>query len=163
EERIGGQVTIGRKLNDKWSASGRIRIEGVGIHDVPDYEPIDYQEVVGENFLLGLRGSVTRDTRDSYLRPTEGSLVEVSYEECLGSFTFPLFTADANKYFTIWQRADGSGRHVLAARTELGIAGSNTPVYERFFAGGFRSMRGFEFRGVGPQMNEFELGGDFLW
>jgi outer membrane protein insertion porin family len=163
EERIGGQVTLGRKLNDKWSASGRIRIEGVGIHDVPDYEPIDYQEVVGENFLVGLRGTVTRDTRDSYLRPTEGSLVEASYEECLGSFTFPLVTADANKYFTIYQRADGSGRQVLAARSEIGWAGSDTPVYERFFAGGFRSMRGFEFRGVGPQVNGFEIGGDFLW
>ena len=25
EERVGGQVTIGRKLNDKWAASARLR------------------------------------------------------------------------------------------------------------------------------------------
>ncbi|HBI46286.1 MAG TPA: hypothetical protein DDY78_26050, partial [Planctomycetales bacterium] len=40
-------------------------------------------------------------------------------------------------------------------------AGANTPVYERFYAGGFRSIRGFEFRGVGPDVNGFKVGGDF--
>ena len=40
---------------------------------------------------------------------------------------------------------------------------SHTPVFERFYAGGFRSMRGFEFRGVGPVISGFEIGGDFEW
>ena len=35
-------------------------------------------------------------------------------------------------------------------------------MYERFFAGGFRSIRGFEFRGVGPDVNGFKVGGNFL-
>jgi outer membrane protein assembly factor BamA len=163
EERLGTRVTIGRKLNEKWTANAGLRIENVGIHDVPIFAPIDYQSVVGNNFLLGFRAGVTRDTRDSYLRPTEGSLVDVSFEECVGDFTFPLFNAEGNKYWTIYQRPDGSGRHVLAARSQIGIAGSNTPVFERFYAGGFRSMRGFEFRGVGPDVNTFMVGGDFLF
>jgi len=50
---------------------------------------------------------------------------------------------------------------VLALRSELGIAGSNTPVFERFYAGGFRSLRGFAFRGVGPSALGIEVGGDF--
>src|SRR5262249_3630011 len=60
-----------------------------------------------------------------------------------------------------YQRPDGSGRHVLAARSEISWEGSNAPVFERFYAGGFRSMRGFEFRGVGPNIDGFEVGGDF--
>src|SRR5262249_44304181 len=91
----------------------------------------------------------------------EGSLVEVSFEQVLGDFTFPQFNAELNKYWTVYQRPDGSGRHVLAARSVLGWTGSQTPVFERFYAGGFRSMRGFEFRGVGPAVNGFETGGDF--
>ena len=59
------------------------------------------------------------------------------------------------------QLDSGSGRHVLALHSELSFAGSNTPVYERFYAGGFASMRGFEFRGVGPFINGFNIGGDF--
>jgi outer membrane protein assembly complex protein YaeT len=161
ESRLGTRITVGRKLNPNWSVSGTLRIEDVGVHNIQSFEPDDILAAQGQHFLLGLRGAVTRDTRDSYLRATEGSLVEVAFEEVTGDFTFPQLNAEANEYWTIYQRADGSGRHVLAARTALGWTGSNTPVYERFYAGGFRSMRGFEFRGVGPAINGFEIGGDF--
>ena len=36
-------------------------------------------------------------------------------------------------------------------------------MFERFYAGGFRSLRGFQFRGVGPDVNGFKVGGDFLF
>jgi outer membrane protein assembly complex protein YaeT len=163
ESRLGGRITIGRQLNKYWSASAGIRIENVGIHDVSVFAPYDYQAVVGNNFLLGLRAGVTRDSRDSYLRPTEGSHLEFSFEQVLGEFTFPVVNVEGTKYFTVYQRPDGSGRQVLAARTQLAYAGSNAPVYERFYAGGFQSMRGFEFRGVSPDINGFKVGGDFMF
>src|SRR5262249_28430628 len=67
------------------------------------------------------------------------------------------------KYFTIYQRPDGSGRHVLAARSQVAWAGTEAPVFERFYMGGFRSLRGFAFRGVGPNVDGFEVGGDFMF
>jgi outer membrane protein assembly complex protein YaeT len=161
ESRLGTRVTLGRKLNQYWSVTGTMRVEDVGVHNVQFFEPDDILEAQGQHFLLGLRAAVSRDSRDSYLRPTEGSLLEVSFEEVLGDFTFPQINAEYNQYFTLYQRPDGSGRHVLAARSVLGWSGSNTPVYERFYAGGFRSMRGFEFRGVGPDIDGFKIGGDF--
>jgi outer membrane protein assembly factor BamA len=163
EDRLGSRVTIGRKFTKEWSGYVGLRIEEVGVHNVQSFEPADFQQAAGENFLIGGKIGVTRDTRDSYLRPTEGSLVDVSYEEVTGDFTYPLFNIDANKYFTTYQRPDGSGRHVLALRSEVDVAGSHTPVYDRFYAGGFRSMRGFEFRGVGPDIEGFKVGGDFMW
>src|SRR5262249_23616973 len=39
----------------------------------------------------------------------------------------------------------------------------DAPVSERFYAGGFRSSRGFTFRGVGPDSNGSRVGGDFLF
>ena len=36
-------------------------------------------------------------------------------------------------------------------------------AFGRYYAGGFRSMRGFEFRGVGPDINGFKAGGDSLF
>jgi outer membrane protein assembly complex protein YaeT len=161
ESRLGTRITVGRKLNQYWSVSGTLRIEDVGVHNVQFFEPADIQAAEGQHFLAGVRGGVTRDTRDSYLRPTEGSLIDVSFEQFLGDFTFPQFNAEANQYWTVYERADGSGRHVLAARSAFGWTGSHTPVFERFYAGGFRSMRGFEFRGVGPDINGFKVGGDF--
>lgn len=163
ESRYGSRITIGRRLNERWSVAGSARIENVGIRNVSFFAPTDYTSVIGDHFALGLRGGVTRDTRDSYLRPTSGSILEAGYEQVLGSFTYPLVTVEGSKFFTTYQRADGSGKHVLAFRSQFGFAGSNTPVYDRFFAGGFRSIRGFQFRGIGPQQNGFFTGGDFMW
>src|SRR5262245_14769664 len=162
ESRLGTRITLGRRLGEKWSANVGLRVENVGIHNVPPQAPIDYQSVVGDNFLVGFRGGIARDTRDSFLRPTEGGRVELSFEEVTGDFTFPVLSLEGNRYFTLFQRADGSGRQVLALRSQISWAGSNTPVFERFYAGGFRSLRGFAFRGVGPETNGFRVGGDFM-
>jgi outer membrane protein insertion porin family len=163
EQRIGGRVVVGRKFGPNWSANLAFRAEEVDIYNVPFYFPQDITKYIGSHSLFGARASVTRDTRDSYLRPTEGSQIEMGYEECFGSYTFPLYTVEASKYFTTYQRPDGSGRHVLAFRSQAMFAGSDTPIYERFYAGGFRSLRGFEFRGVGPFEDGLNVGGTFAF
>jgi outer membrane protein insertion porin family len=162
EQREGARMTLGRQFTRFWNVSLGGRIENIAVNNVPTGAPIDYQSVEGNNFLFGLRGSVALDTRDSFLRATRGGQLELSYEECLGEFTFPLINLVANKYWTTFQRADGSGRQVLVYHGQAGWAGTNTPVYERFFAGGFTTIRGFQFRGVGPDINGFKVGGDFL-
>lgn len=163
ERRLGSRVTIGRKLNQFWSVSAGVRVENVDVRNVFPFAPPDILDAKGNNFLLALRAGVTRDSRDSFMRPTEGSLLDVSFEQGFGDFTFPVVNVEGNKYFTLWQRPDGSGRHVLALRSQFGWAGDDTPVFERFFAGGFRSMRGFQFRGVGPNVNGFMVGGNFMF
>jgi outer membrane protein assembly complex protein YaeT len=178
ESRLGTRITLGRKLNQYWSVSGGVRIEDVGVHSVPFYDPAVYQNAEGDSFLLGWQAGVTRDTRDSFLRPTEGSLLNLTFEEVTGDLpakgntvvpgspkswsAYPSFNVDFNKYWTLYQRADNSGRHVLAYHGQVGWEGSDAPVFERFFAGGFRSMRGFQFRGISPQINGINVGGDFM-
>src|SRR5262249_27462206 len=163
EQRVGDRLTIGRRLNQYWTASVTGRVEDIEGRNISIFAPPDYQEIEGHNFLVSARLAFTRDSRDSYLRPTEGSVLDVSFEQATGDFTFPLFNVDFNQYWTIFQRADGTGRHVLTLHSQLGIAGANTPVFERYFAGGFRSIRGFAFRGVGPTdpFGNFKLGGGF--
>ena len=108
-----------------------MRVEEIGVHDVPFYAPPDYQQAVGNHFLVGLRGALTRDDRDNVLRPTEGSLLDLSYEQCFGDLAFPLVNIEYSRLFTLWQRPDGSGRQVLALHSQLAWAGDSTPVYER--------------------------------
>ncbi|MSR31444.1 MAG: hypothetical protein EXR99_08065 [Gemmataceae bacterium] len=163
ETRAGGRFTLGRKLNQYWTANASLRVEDIGVYQIAAGAPVDYTSVAGQNFLVGLRANATRDSRDSFLRATEGSIFDVSFEQAWGEFAFPLFSAEFNKYVTTYQRADGSGRHVLAMRSQFSWAGEDTPVYERYFAGGFRSMRGFQFRGVSPNVNGFMTGGDFMF
>ncbi len=162
ERRVGGRVTIGHQLNEFWSVSGGVRVEGINVDDVSIFAPDDYQSVRGQNFLAAPRTTVVRDSRDSFLRPTEGSRAEASFEQAFGDFTFPVVNVEGSKYFTVFQRRDGSGKHVIAARSQFSWAGDDTPVFERFFAGGFRSLRGFSFRGVGPREGGFNVGGNMM-
>ncbi len=162
EYRVGGRVSIGRKISDHWSIVGTIRAEEINVGNVTLGAPDDYTNVIGSHFLAGFRAGVTRDTRDSVMRPTDGSLLTIGYEQCVGDYTFPLASIDYTQWWTVFQRADGSGRHVLQLHSEFDWAGDNTPVYERYFAGGFRSIRGFQFRGVSPNVNGFMIGGDVM-
>jgi outer membrane protein assembly complex protein YaeT len=163
EDRVGGRFTLDRQFDPIWRASLTTRVEGVNVDDVAWYAPRSISEYVGWHFLLGLRAGITRDTRDSFIFPTTGSVFDAGFEQVLGDYSFPIGTAEYTKFFSskYLQREDGSGKHVLAVRSQLGISGGNTPVYERFYAGGFRSLRGFTFRGVGPNENGLFTGGTF--
>jgi outer membrane protein insertion porin family len=59
------------------------------------------------------------------------------------------------------ERPDHSGRHVLTLSSKVGFTGNETPVYDRFFAGGFSTLRGFDFRGASPVKSNVQVGGDF--
>jgi len=163
ENRIGDRVTIDRRLDPIWKASGSVRVEAVEVKDVPAYATPAITDDIGWSTLVGLRAGLTRDTRDSFIYPTNGSVFDIGYEQVLGDYTFPIGTAEYTKFLSskYLQREDGSGKHVVAVRSQVSIAGSNAPVFERFYAGGFRSLRGFTFRGVGPSENNLHVGGTF--
>jgi outer membrane protein insertion porin family len=163
ESRLGTRLTVGRPIGDCWRVEGTVRLEDVGVHHVDFGEPVEITRDIGDHFLAGFRIAARYDTRDSYLRPTSGSLVDMSVEAVTGDYNFPKILVDASQYWTTYQRRDGSGKHVVALRSDLGYETSDAPVFERFYAGGFRSMRGFEFRGVSPNVQGVEVGGDFMW
>jgi outer membrane protein insertion porin family len=65
------------------------------------------------------------------------------------------------RYFVLHQRADGSGRQVLALYSYTGVTGKNTPIYDRFFLGGIGTIRGFYYRDASPTFDTVDDGGDF--
>ena len=161
EGRTGNRLTLGHQFTREWSASTSLRVEDINVFNVGAGAPPDYTSVIGQHFLVAPGITVAYDTRDSFMKPTEGGKVEFSFEQCFGDFTFPIFNVEGTRYFTTWQRPDGSGKHVLMFRSVLSWEGTEAPVYERFFAGGYMSLRGFDFRGVGPNINGYMVGGQF--
>jgi outer membrane protein insertion porin family len=163
ERRTGGRVALGYQfLNDLWGTFA-YRLEDVRISRpiVPHGYIPELDEVLGSNTLHGLRVQLTRDTRDNSFLPTEGYVLELGFEQVLGSFSYPRADLDARKYFLLRQHPDGSGRHVLSLSSRLAWSGSDTPIYEHFYAGGFSTIRGFEFRGVTPRKYGVGVGGEF--
>jgi outer membrane protein assembly complex protein YaeT len=163
EDRVGARITLDRRLDPIWKASVSTRVEGVNINSIPLGAPPTIANAEGEHLLVGVRAGLNRDTRDSYVYPTKGNVFDVGVEQVFGTYSFPVVTAEFSQFFSsqYLAREDGSGRHVLGLRTQVGYAGNDTPVFERFYAGGIRSFRGFQFRGVGPFEDGFAVGGKF--
>jgi len=188
EERLGGFVSVGKRFGDVWSASVSTRYEQVSVQDIDSDAPVDVFAVEDDAVLDGLEFSVTRSTVDDRIFPTRGTRLVAGLEHVgllTDDFSFTRFSAEANAFFTVDE--DFFGRKtVLSLRSEIGLIldeGERTvtvggtdfrvpevPIYERFFAGGHNSFRGFDFRGVGPRgvvpsgaVGDDAVGGRWLW
>lgn len=163
EQRIGGRVGLGYRLTPDLSLSTSLRGERVEISDPRVLGVPELDSALGRHELFGGRVTLTHDTRDVPFLPTEGHLIELAYEQVFGSFDYPRGELDYRRFFLIRERPDGSGRHTLATSLRLGVSGSQTPIFENFFAGGFSTIRGFDFRGASPMKNSVRVGGEFTY
>ena len=162
EERAGGRINLGRQITQNLSIGGILRAENVDISDPDVPTPQILADALGNNMLLTAGGALTWDNRDSPLLPSEGQFAELTYTHGIEDFQYPRIDLEATQFFTIFSRPDGSGKHILSVGGQAGWTGDDTPIFERYFAGGFQSLRGFEFRGVGPREHGVNIGGQFL-
>lgn len=159
EARGGGRFALGKQFGTQTYADLAVRVEDVNISDFRTPAPAEFYAVSGSTFLATLRPSIHFDNRNDPFLPSEGSYLEFAYEQGWGDFTFPKFTVEGRQHFTIRERPDQTGKHILSMRGFFGISGQDTPLYERFYAGDFRSLRGFAYRGVGPYILGSNVGG----
>ncbi|MGH8654495.1 MAG: outer membrane protein assembly factor BamA [Gammaproteobacteria bacterium] len=106
-----------------------------------------------KGFLSGPTLGVVWNVTDDLLNPKKGGIVtlvgEQAGEPWGGDFRFFKLSAEGKKYQQVgWDI-------VLAARLKIGIADSlgaddDFPLFERFYAGGEKSVRGYGRRRLGP-------------
>jgi len=163
ESRLGGRVSLGRRLNQEISVNAGVRMESVTI-DNPrlNTSPQLNAELGNSNLFLGNIGLI-RDTRDNAFLATKGTYMSATYSQAFGDYSFSRGDLDYRRYRLMYERPDGSGRHTISYGTKLGFSGSGTPIFENYFAGGFSTLRGFDFRGAGPMENGVRVGGEFQW
>ena len=161
ENRLGGRVSVGKQLDPYWSVSTAFRFEEVEIEDPRTPTPDVLAVAVGSNALITGQISLSHDTRDATIQPGAGHFGQISYEQAFGDFEYPRFEGEYRQYFTTYQRPDNSGRQVFTVSGNVGWSGDDTPIFERFFAGGFQTFRGFSFRGVSPRSLGVATGGTF--
>jgi outer membrane protein insertion porin family len=159
ERRAGGRVSLGYQFGPQIYASTAFRVEDVDVHGFKYPAPADFLAAAGHTTLATIRPAIRFDNRNNPFSPSSGSYLEAAFEQGFGTFSFPKFTLEGKQHFTTGQRPDGSGKRTLTMRSFFGITGRDTPLYERFFAGDYRSMRGFYYRGVGPHVLGLNTGG----
>ena len=162
ENRLGGRVTIGRQLTQEWSLIGSIRLESVDILRPTIPTPPILAQALGTSFLSTGRIAIAHDTRDSQFQPAAGHYLTGGYEQAFGEYNYPRIDGEAHQYFTTYSRPDGGGRHILSLGLQAAWSGSNTPIFEHYFAGGFQSLRGFSYRGVSPIQGRVRVGGRWM-
>jgi len=163
EQRAGGRVGWGYQLTPDLSANFSIGGEDVKIYNPFVPTPPQLAAVLGHNALYSSILSLIHDTRDSTFIATQGHRVSINLEQAWGSFSFPRAVLGFRQYFLVRERPDGSGRHVLTLTNDTGFTGTNTPIFENFFAGGYSTLRGFYFRGAQPldPATGVQIGGKF--
>ncbi len=182
ERRTSGTVSVGRQfgLDYFWevaATAGAVKISNIELRDrtgdglitpadMPDY----LGRVKGTNQVNLLGFTIGRDTRDSFLMPTEGhrmsGMVETSSDAIASDFDFLRFLLEGRWYRTL-ARDELDRPHVINWRGRVGVmvpkdGRVDSPIFERFFVGGAADMRGFGFRGLGPHDFDEPLGGEFM-
>ena len=170
ERRVGGNVSFGKRLTrgwlKDWYAEAALRTEQVTVDDLDLWAPRDVREVEGGNFMTSVKGTLVRDRTDSRFVPTTGDVLRLSWEQ-YGALGGEHFFAKVIGAYT-WHKTllvDVKERkHVLSLRGDLGGIFGDAPTFDRFYAGGIGSIRGFDFRSVSPRqgLKDDPVGGDFL-
>ncbi len=163
EQRLGGRFAFGYRLGPDLSISAGLRMEDVELYNPRNNSSPELNDSLGSTDLYLANVSLIRDTRDHPFLPTQGNFLSMTYSQGFGEVDFPRGDIDFRTYRLMYERPDGSGRHTLSYGTKLGFSGSQTPIFENYFAGGFSTLRGFDFRGASPVQGDIRVGGTFQW
>lgn len=129
------------------------RLEYDRLNNVTSATASELQEFQRKGTLSGISAGFVWSTVDDPLNATRGGLLSFTTEQVGGGlggdFEFVKFVGEARKYYLI------ASKTVLAGRLKLGFAdpfgkSEEVPLFERFFAGGINSVRGYERYRLGP-------------
>ncbi|RME19287.1 MAG: outer membrane protein assembly factor BamA [Deltaproteobacteria bacterium] len=141
----GGSVTWGYEFIDDWRVALSYTLEHV---DVEERGGVRHYNLFRDGWTSSVRLTLTWDTRDNRLFPTDGHLLQGSVEHA-GPYTgsendFTRLTWVSRFYLpVVWQL-------VFKTNVIIGYITPGAPIFEKYFAGGIYTVRGYEPRSIGP-------------
>lgn len=153
EKVTGGDIRLGKEISEYLRGDIMYRLDEVDLSNPSDTTDPDLVDEMGTNLISTISPSLTYDSRDNVFDTRKGNLLTASFDFAGGPLggdkNYTKFFARASHYFPMPKGA------VLEVRGRLGLAEpygdtEKIPIYERFFAGGAYTIRGYEERKVGP-------------
>ncbi|MDP3851943.1 MAG: outer membrane protein assembly factor BamA [Luteolibacter sp.] len=168
QTNAGAAISLRKPLGTKSSIKGELRMENVKIDsevDEDDYvgrnfptdngsnSELSQENIGGDFFRSALSVNYIYDSRDSSIQPRSGHKVDLglTYAGLGGDVDTITFSAQGQKYWNLkWDS-------IFSVNGEIAfVDGSGEiPIFERMFLGGGRTLRGFEFRDVGPRDSDY--------
>lgn len=147
------QPKLERRFSDTFSGFLAYRLEYDKLNNVTPATIRVLKDFQREGALSGFSTGFLWSTSDDPLNPTHGGLVAFSAEQVGGGlggdFEFYKLQGEAKKYHLLTEET------VFASRLKIGLAepfgsGKEIPLFERFYAGGGNSVRGYGRNRLGP-------------
>jgi outer membrane protein insertion porin family len=152
QTNAGAAISLRQPLGTHGSLKLEGRVEQVSIA-VESGTPAASEYVTGNEDGDFLRAAMALnylyDSRDSIIQPRNGHKVDAGVTLAGGDVSTLTFSVQAQKYWNLKWDSIFSISGELAAVDSLN--GDEVRVFERMFLGGGRTLRGFEFRDVGPR------------
>ncbi len=151
---VGGSVTLGKALDSYNRLNLTYGLEEIDIYNVSSNASETIQEEEGKRTKSYVTLQLVHDSRNNPFIPTEGNRSSIAATLAGGPFGGETdlyeFRGRSSQYFPLWFD------HVLNFRGEAGVVeeygdSDRVPIFDRFFLGGPRTIRGFKFREVGPK------------
>ena len=164
EKRLGGDIRLGWGLGEFNRADLIYSYQRIDITNVKEDASEEIKEEAGRRFVGTVGLALIRDTRDSWIFPTRGYRVAILPEVAgLGGDTkFVKCTTTGSVYIPLYFN------HILRLGAQAGVVnqyGDNerVPIFDRFFLGGATTIRGFDYRAIGPRdENDEPIGGNTM-
>jgi len=148
----GGGVKFGYPLSERDSLSFGLSAEHVQLETFTN-SPFSYKDFVanfGNVYTYGsLQGGWARDTRDSFIMTTQGSVMRATSEFAGGDLQFYRLGYNQQYYRPL------SRRFTMFLNGDIGVAGGlggqTLPFFKNYYAGGPGSVRGYRPYSLGPK------------
>ncbi|MFA5008722.1 MAG: outer membrane protein assembly factor BamA [Candidatus Omnitrophota bacterium] len=153
EDIVGGDLRLGKNFTEDLKGQISYRYDRVKISDVIDNATSDLKDETGTNNLSSGAFDLAYDTRDNVFSPLTGIYFVNNLQVTGGPFGG---SKDFVKYFGRFSYFyPFINKSVLEGRLRVGWADpfsdtKKVPIYERFFAGGANTIRGYQERKAGP-------------
>jgi len=171
----GGSVRVGRPL-PWWGIYGSVRytLQNVDVYNVDETASVYVKDQKGERTESKMLFALSRDRRNSRRNPTRGSRESISFENgggvLGGDVDFWKTIANASWYHPFWWGTTFMVHGRAGAMDSYG--GKKLLITEKFFVGGLRTIRGFQYGYAGPRdengdaigaKNELVLNTEFIF
>jgi outer membrane protein insertion porin family len=168
ERRTGGRLSFLKALPWNLEAGLSYTLENVNIYDVDPTASPEIQAEAGERLVSKVGGTLAWDTRNNALLPTRGQRTELIGELAGGALGGDTDTYRIEVRHARYIRGFAQG-HILELVGRIGVVDaygdtSRVPLFDRLFLGGMYTLRGYDYREVGPKDSQGEpLGGSTYW
>ncbi|MDR1255331.1 MAG: outer membrane protein assembly factor BamA [Puniceicoccales bacterium] len=163
ETRMGGDVYLRKRLFGPWEGTATYCLASVRISNIGQNAPASFQAERGHRLISKGSFLLERDTRNSFVYPTSGSVLSFCTEVAGGPFfgetKYIKLNALGAKFFPTWEMFDQNIMLMCKGGTVSAYGHDHVPFFDKFFLGGGDYMKGFKSHDVGPHENGTGVGG----